>query len=211
MMKIRLTYFNFPFWRAEASRLALHLGNIPFEDIRPTREEFMQMKASGDLPYGQLPVLQIDGTMIAQSVAIARFCGKQAKLYPQDDDVAAARVDELMDTATQITGLLAPSFKEKDVPKKLQLRRELAESTFPKWLGFLESRLKKNTDSDYFVGNEMTIADLIIWRLNGWLSQGVLDGIPRNILDAHPGLKSHFEMIDAVPQIRAWMSDHYGD
>ena len=57
-LKITLTYFDFPFWRAEASRLALHIGGVEFTDHRPGREEFMQLKTGGDLPYGQLPVLR---------------------------------------------------------------------------------------------------------------------------------------------------------
>ena len=84
-MELRLIYFDFPFWRAEVSRLALHLSGIPFEDIRPSRAEFMAMKNSGELPYGQLPVLDVDGVRIAQSVAIARLCGQVSGLYPKDD------------------------------------------------------------------------------------------------------------------------------
>ena len=53
-MQLKLMYFDFPFWRAEVSRLALHLGGIPFEDVRPNREAFMAMKRSGRAPYGQL-------------------------------------------------------------------------------------------------------------------------------------------------------------
>ena len=68
-MTLKLVYFNIPFWRAETSRLALHLGGVPFEDVRPNREEFRQLKASGTLPYGQLPVLHIDGFVLAQSAA----------------------------------------------------------------------------------------------------------------------------------------------
>ena len=34
-MHLKLIYFDFPFWRAEVSRLALHLGGVPFEDVRP--------------------------------------------------------------------------------------------------------------------------------------------------------------------------------
>ena len=39
-MKISLIYFDFPFWRAEIARLSLYLGNIEFEDLRITSEEF---------------------------------------------------------------------------------------------------------------------------------------------------------------------------
>ena len=33
-MKITLYYFKIPFWRAEVSRLALYIGDIPFKDYR---------------------------------------------------------------------------------------------------------------------------------------------------------------------------------
>merc|ERR1712203_1176091 len=33
MPNIKLYYGEFPFWRAEVSRLALHLGKVPFENV----------------------------------------------------------------------------------------------------------------------------------------------------------------------------------
>ena len=38
-MKLKLIYPDLPFWRAETSRLALFIGEIEFEDYRPSREE----------------------------------------------------------------------------------------------------------------------------------------------------------------------------
>ena len=32
-----------------------------------------------------------------------RYCGKQSGFYPRDDDWAAAKIDEIIDTATDIT------------------------------------------------------------------------------------------------------------
>lgn len=34
---------------------------------------------------------------------MSRYCGKQSGLYPRDDDWAAAKIDEIIDTATDIT------------------------------------------------------------------------------------------------------------
>jgi prostaglandin-H2 D-isomerase / glutathione transferase len=207
--KLRFIYFDFPFWRAEASRIALHMGGIAFEDVRPGREEFRAMKASGELPYGQLPVLDVGGVRIAQSVAIARFCGKRAGLYPTSE-VDQARVDELMDTATQITGLLGPSFTESDPERRAELRAKLVARELPKWFGFLEARLLANGDSGFLVGDQLTIADLLIWKLLGWFTGGILDGIPKSVLDGHLHLQAHFQTIDALPQVREWMDRHYG-
>ena len=75
-MHLRLIYPKFPFWRAEVPRLALHLGGVAFENYHPTREEIREYKSDGRLPFGQVPILVVDGETIAQTGAIARFCGK---------------------------------------------------------------------------------------------------------------------------------------
>ena len=104
-------------------RLALHLGGIPFEDVRPDGPTFRAQKADGAYPYGQLPVLEVDGVQIAQSAAIAAFCGKLAGLYPNEDALKAARVDELLATANQISYLVSPSVRERDPDTKKALRK----------------------------------------------------------------------------------------
>ncbi len=207
---LRFIYFDFPFWRAEASRIALHIGGVEFEDVRPGREAFRAMKASGELPYGQLPVLDVGGVRIAQSVAIARYCGKRAGLYPESD-VEQARVDELLDTATQITSLLGPSFVETDPDRRAEMRAALVARDLPMWFGFLEARLLSNTTTDFLVGEQLTIADLVLWRLLSWFAGGILDGIPTSILEAHPHLRAHVASIDQRPDVREWMERHYGD
>ena len=206
-MKIRFTYFNFPFWRAETSRLALHIGGIEFEDVRPGRDEFRAKKAAGEFPYGQLPVLEVDGEIFAQSVAIAKFCGKLSGLYPKDDDLAAMKVDEFLDAAAQITSLVNPSMAEKDPAKRAEMREELGQETLPRWFGLLEQRMGPG---DYLVGDSITVADLAIWRLLGWLTGGILDGIPNDLLKAHSRLEAHFKRIDEREDIRTWMQKHYG-
>ena len=205
-MQLKLMYFDFPFWRAEVSRLALHLGGIPFEDVRPNREAFMAMKRSGELPYGQLPVLDVDGVRLAQSVSIARFCGQVSGLYPKDNLVDQARVDELLDTCTQLTHILGSSMSIKDADEKLRARQKLGTKVLPKWLGYLENRLNQNHTSDYFVGDQLSVADLAIWRILGWLTGGILDGIPTDLLDAHPQLSAHYKRIDQLEGVRTWMA-----
>lgn len=205
-MHIRLTYFDFPFWRAEVSRLALHLGGVPFEDVRPSRTEFRAMKEAGALPFGQLPVLEVDGVMIAQSAAIARICGRLGGFYPSDDLVAAARVDEILDTANEITGLVSPSVRESDPARRAAMRETLGAETLPARLALLEARFHVHSGGHFFVGDAMTIADFAVWRLLGWLTGGVLDGIPTDLLDPNPGLRGHFQAIDAREDIQAWMT-----
>ncbi len=208
-MKLELLYPDFPFWRAEVSRLALFIGDIPFDNVHPSRKEFAEMKESGALTFGQVPVLKVDGKMIAQTGAIARFCGKLSGLYPVDDHFLAAKVDEIIDAATDITNLMSPTMREKDPEKKMALRQSLAEEKLPKWLSYLERYLEKNGSTGFFVSNQLTIADLAIWRLMGWLSGGILDGIPKDILEPFTLLKSHFDTIGNLPKVHQWMSKQY--
>ena len=66
-MNLSLIYFDFPFWRAEVSRIVLHIGNIEFNDLRISRDEFIRVKVSVKLdngiiiPFHKLPCLIIEG------------------------------------------------------------------------------------------------------------------------------------------------------
>ena len=81
-MNIILIYFDFPFWRAEVSRISLFLSNTKFEDKRITNEEFQRVKENRVLddetviPFHQLPCLKVNNTTIAQTGAISRFLEK---------------------------------------------------------------------------------------------------------------------------------------
>ena len=204
-MKLQLIYPDLPFWRAETSRIALFIGGIEFEDIRPSREEIKKMKTEGFFPFGQLPILQVDGKTIAQTGAIARFCGKLSGLYPTDNNFYAAKVDEVIDLATDITLRIRPALKEKDSEKSKEMRRELVETVLPHWLGFLETLLEKNGKTGYFVDDSLTVADLAAWRLCGWISGGVIDGIPETILNNFPLLNEHQNQISKLPKVAEWL------
>ena len=99
--------------------------------------------------------------------------------------------------------------REKDPSKKSAMRSKLASETFPKWFGFLEKVLKQNGETGYFVGVSLTIADLAIWRLLGWLTGGNLDGIPKEIIEPFTLLKAHYTTIDNHEKVREWMDSHY--
>lgn len=51
MSNIKLFYFDFE-GRAEPIRLALTIGNIKFEDVRLTKEQFGEQKANGKFKFG---------------------------------------------------------------------------------------------------------------------------------------------------------------
>ena len=215
-MKIRLFYTDIPFWRAEVSRLALYIGGIDFEDVRMIwKNDFDKMIETGKLPYDvtspfrQIPVLEVDGQVLGQTAGIARFCGKLTGMYPKDDDILAAKIDQILDAATDITNLVGLTIREKDPDKKKLARKKLSKITLPKWFGFLENLLQENKSSVWFVGDTMSVADLAIWRLVGWIISGKLDHIPITILEPFSCLTKHYSSVDAIPKVREWMSLKY--
>ena len=208
-MELRLIYPDIPFWRAETSRLALFIGGIEFEDLRPSREEIAKMKTGGTFPFGQFPVLEVDGKTIAQTGAIARFCGKLSGLYPSKDEFAAAKVDEVIDLATDITNQMRPALREKDPKLRIEMRRELSKTILPRWLGFLEKLLQDNGDTGFFVGHSISVADLAVWRLCAWISGGIIDGLPVNLLDGFPLLSVHQSQISNLPKVVEWIKKNH--
>ena len=215
-MKITLYYFKIPFWRAEVTRLSLYIGDIPFEDYRIEGNDYDKFKKTGKLPnkkiapFKQLPVLDVDGKIFAQTGAIARFCGKLSGLYPKNDDYKAALIDQIIEGAQDINYLVTLSGRDKDLERKKIARDILATRHLPKWFQFLEDLLKQNTESIYFVGGDLTIADLAIWRLLGWLKSGMLDGVPTTILDNYENLNKLREQIYKNPKVIKWMNEVYG-
>ena len=113
ILKLTFIYLNFPFWRAEVSRIALFLSGIKFENRVVLSDEFQRVKADGKLddgtviPHHQLPCLIVDGHPIVQTGAIARYCGRLSGLYPKDNDLLAAQIDQVLDLATDIIVLVS--------------------------------------------------------------------------------------------------------
>merc|ERR1711884_469707 len=147
MPKLVLHYFNFPFWRAEVCRLALHLGEVEFED---KRVDFKFIKECGKSPFGQAPFLEVDGKVITQTGAIARYCGKLGGFYPKDDDFSAAKVDEIIDSATDITNIIGVTMRMKDEQEKLAARKELSTGKLPEILEALEKILIQNGSTGFY-------------------------------------------------------------
>ena len=209
MPVLKLYYPDFPFWRAEVCRLALHLGGVPFEDVRAkTPEEREAFKNSGKAPFGQVPILEVDGKVVAQTGAIARYCGKLGGFYPKNDDFAAAKVDEIIDTATDITVAVGRTFRM-EAQEKENARKELADFILPKYLKALEKIMTENGSTGFYVGNSMTIADIAMWRMWGWLNGGIVDGLPTSLLDPYPQILANNKATGEHPQISEWMKNHY--
>jgi prostaglandin-H2 D-isomerase / glutathione transferase len=202
---LRLRYFPFP-GRAGAIRDALRIGKLRFEDVQVPLERFAEQKAAGQLPFGSLPVLDVEtaGRTVsaAQSNAILRFVGRLAGLYPADDPIRALKVDEALDVAEDLYHLIAPSIAEQDAERREAMRKVLAQETLPRWGGYLERLIVANGRSGFVAGDSLSVADLKLHWAVDKLTNGSLDGIPKTVLDAFAALTAWRKNVAAVREAR---------
>jgi len=93
MVHYRLTYFDGRD-KGETARQILAFAGVPFDDVRVTEEEWPAIKPS--TPFGQMPVLEVDGKALAQSHAINRYLARQFGLAGSNE-WESAQIDALSD------------------------------------------------------------------------------------------------------------------
>lgn len=201
--KLKLAYFDFDGGRGEPARLALRIGGVAFEDHRIPGPEWPKHRDL--MPFRAMPVLEVDGKVLTQSNTINRYVGRLAGLYPKDDWQATV-CDEVMDATEDISTKIADTIDlEPDAKKKA--REELAAELLPRYLEQFQARLKA-AGGGYFADERLTVADLKVFMWIRWLRSGVLDHIPKDLVDRHaPLLIKHFERVAGHAKIAAYYAE----
>jgi glutathione S-transferase len=197
MPRLTLTYFDFDGGRGEPARLALHIGGIAFEDRRIAGKDWPAFRDR--TPFLALPTLDVDGQVMSQSNSINRYVGKLAGLYPKDD-WQAFLCDEAMEAAEDISNRIGQTIGMPEDARK-KAREELAAGHVTRYLQQFRARLEA-AGGEYFADRRLTVADLKIVMLVRWLRSGVLDHIPKDLVDTvAPQLVKHFERVMSHPKI----------
>lgn len=206
MTQLRLSYFDSP-GRAEPVRIALALAGLPFEDRRLKFPEFAALKEQGALPLGAVPVLEVDGVPMVQTASMLRFVARLGgtELYPTDAR-AAFVVDSAIDTLNDtLSHALTPSLFERDLEKKLAMRKALAEGPLKRALSYLEGLCALN-EGPFLTGPSLTVADLVIGTTVQQYRSGVLDGLGPEVLEPYPRLRALGDAFASHPSIVALRS-----
>ncbi|XP_038845298.1 hematopoietic prostaglandin D synthase-like isoform X1 [Salvelinus namaycush] len=191
MPSYKLTYFNMR-GRAELPRYIFAYAGIAFEDRRVEWRDWPSIKKT--FPLGKLPVLEVNGLPLTQSLAIARFLAKEAGLVG-NSRLAEAQADALVDTLNDFT-LLIP-WREDNPQIKTQKIDLLFQSHAPKLLDHLQCHLG---DREWLVGDSETWADLychVCFTTFSVLRPG--------FADHHPALCGLTDRVEAIPNIAKWI------
>jgi glutathione S-transferase len=199
MSTYKLYYFNGR-GRAELSRLIFAAAEEKFEDIRYERNEWPSHKS--EMPLGQMPVLEVDGVKLPQSMAIARFLAKQFGLAGKDN-LEQAKVDAVVDTSIDLAMKFVPiHFEQDEEKKKIEMAKFLSDE-LPKHLRNFEilAQLYSNEGS-FFVGNHLTWCDLEVYDMLDFILQ--IDG---SILHSYPWLQHNRQEVAKQPNIAAFLKN----
>ncbi|XP_041485817.1 glutathione S-transferase 1-like [Lytechinus variegatus] len=183
MSTYKLTYFDARA-KGEPARMLFELTGQKYEDIRYDFEgqEWPQIKGDRKrFPLGQLPVLDVDGKLLFQSRAIYRFLARRfpGDYYGKNDD-ERTQMDVFMGIVADIEIAVLPAFETPDAAKREADLVKVRDSTLKPSYEFFSQSLQK-AGGKYFIGNRMTLADLIIFNLIDFF------------LDSSVGLKTYFD------------------
>ena len=191
----RLHYFKGR-GRAETTRWMLAVNQISFENVAiETPEAMAALRATGKLPFDQMPLLEIDDLNLSQSSAMIRYLARRGRYYGETD------VDALW--CDMIAGAVA-DFAETSIQAAFQPTTEAAVESlrgrFGKFGPVFETRLAE-TGTGFCVGARLTFADVVLAEA----LTGYLEWVPGLLVDT-PLLGSlHAQVLD-LPGIAAYLN-----
>lgn len=182
--------------RAETTRWMLGAISRPFENVPiATREALVDLRASGKLPFDQLPLLEIDGLRISQTTALIRYLARCGDLYG-DNNIDALWCDMIVGVAADLV--------EPAINAAFQPSRDLAitglRQRVEKFAPRLERRLAKNGGT-FIAAKRLTFADIVL----GEALSAHLELDP-DIFNGFPLLLGLQSMIVKLPGIAAYLA-----
>ncbi|MGI9481613.1 MAG: glutathione S-transferase family protein [Hyphomicrobiales bacterium] len=190
-----LTYFRGR-GRAETTRWMLVVTGVDFTNVAvDTPEDLAALRASGKLPFDQMPLLEIDGLCLSQSSAMIRYLARCNGLYGSNDvdamwcDMIAGVVADFAETAMQA------AFKPSSEAAITDL-----EARFSKFGSCFEARIEEQ-GSGFCAADQMTFADVVLAEA----LSSYLEWCP-DILQDTPRLNSLYERVTSEVGIAAYLA-----
>lgn len=186
--------------RAEQIRLILSFGNIPFEDVTISFDQWATEKSNSEkFRFGQLPVLILpNGMSIAQSGAITRYVAKLVGIYPSDPEKAA--VSDMVQELAMEMNVINPILNWFPLDSE-QRTKEYASyfSTFDSRMAALRRILGSQ---QYFGGEGPSHGDFCMLHI-----LDVTLTVKPDALDNHSELKEWVERMKTIPQVQRYLSE----
>jgi len=174
-------------------------AGVEYEDVRLERDQWALMKES--TPFGQLPVLEVDGVKLGQTNACAKYLARKFNLAGKTE-LDQARGDMIVDCFADSIAPIIAMIMEKDETKQAEIKKKYLDEQLPAYLTLLEGLLTANHGGEkFFVGDEMTWTDLTFLNYIDWMSH--MCGV--DPLAKHSKLAALKDRVEKLPKISAWI------
>ncbi|XP_008203102.1 glutathione S-transferase [Nasonia vitripennis] len=191
----KLTYFPVKAL-GEPIRFLFSYGGVDFVDDRFDQADWPKIKPT--TPFGQVPILEVDGKKVCQSTAICRYLAKQFGLAGKDD-WEALEIDAAVDTIHDLRAKIAAHHYENNATAKAE-KLAAAKELVPFYVQRLDEQVKRN--GGYLVGGKLSWADIVLVGLLDYLN--FMSG--HNIIENAVNLKALEAKVLAQPGIKAWVA-----
>ncbi|GAB4813099.1 hypothetical protein N2152v2_000145 [Parachlorella kessleri] len=185
----KLYYFGVQ-GRAEPIRLVLAAAGVDFEFVSLAREESGKLKQDlAHYKFGQVPRYVDDTVDLCQLPPIVRYLGRKHGLAGKTEAEQAAVEEEQWDAITE-------HFWEEHVKPGSETAPE-SRGVHSAYL----SRILGANSTDFFVGQGLTIADLLVADTNELLMRVYKDRFQQ----AWPDLVAHHDRVMALEKVAAYL------
>lgn len=191
--------------RANQIRLALAASDVEWEEVNPaafppTADDKKLWTEIGGNTTTNVPMLKLaDGQVFTQSSAIIRAVARRAGLMPSSEEELNL-TDKLLADADDLRDASYKCFVTWGAPQ--ELADEFIATVLPLHLGNIERQLIEG-GKDFFVGDEMSIADLSLYDAVTSYGSG---RVPGDALEAFPQLKEFVDRVASNPKIKAYLA-----
>ena len=197
-------------------------AGLELEDCRfSSRQEFLDLKEDGTLPFGQVPLLEVvepkndDGTQsvhkLVQSNAILRYLATISGQWPTNDPILAAKIDALMDQETDMfTGTTVATYTTRfgiilDDENKQKCMDMIVSEVLPRHLASIERQLKASA-TGWIAGTERpTPADFIYYsKFAHYIASH--DALPEKLrtLQDYPEIQKFVDKVSSLEQVKSY-------
>ncbi|XP_077300085.1 glutathione S-transferase-like [Arctopsyche grandis] len=172
----------------ECETVILFTGKGPWNDIKAST------------PFGQLPVLEVDGKRLYQSQAICQYLANQHDLLTGnawDDAHNVALASAMQDLIIRV----ARCYYERNLEMKATLMKDREDNMLPFYYKRFEDILKSR--GDFYAGK-------VSW-IDFYMVAGIeaVDGMmgADNVSGKFPFLKSHMERVWNLPKVKEYIAN----
>ena len=199
--KLKLVYFPVRA-KAEMIRMCLEFAKISYEFVDAAQYFGVQWSAGGkgQAPFGQLPLLEVDGEVLAQSGSIMRYVARLAGLTPKPkDQFKFALCDSIFEAAQDLAvgDLNVNPIVNVYTGLKFQERKRTYLKAFPAKAAFFAKFLGGQA---FFLGENPFYCDFAVYHV---LSNTLL--LDTDALTQYPSLEAFMSRVASLPGIEDYL------